>query len=588
MADPVSLYRKITNESGYHDNGFQGSVRDYFKAQSGGKFILDFDVAGPVMMSQPYDYYGNNDEKNISEMVIEACKGVQDSIDFSRYDWDGDGEAEEVFILYAGYGQNDYDASNDSLIWPLMSALEEDRKSLKINGTKINTYACSSELKHDGKIAGIGTFCHEFSHCMGFPDVYDVQNKGSFAMDAWDLMDYGNYNGDGYLPAGYTAYEKMVCGWLTPVELGMQSLEVTDMKPLADGGQAYLIRHPQYENEYFLLENRQPVGFDKLLPGSGVLITHVDYDKDAWEANAVNTLGLYNGYYNDHLRLALVPADGIASISTIAHDTYPYGSRNNFSDSSSPSAKLFHDSYDGSNLLHCSVSNISVDGNGVASFVYNPDPSLVNSQEEGEYLLKETFSNCKGTGGNDGRFNRSIANGNFLPDLKGWNPLCNAYGADHCARFGSSGGSGDGGFLVASPFFTLPGDTVTLSFRVAGWNAKSDGTELQLYLSRSNAQFTEAKGATIMTTMQKGQWQTYAYHIVGKGSCSLTFTATGRFFLDDVYITRAVTTGISALPQSDGVSSCIYSLSGQNMGTDPAALPKGIYIVNHHKVILGK
>ena len=588
MADPVSLYRKITNESGYHDNGFQGSVRDYFKAQSGGKFILDFDVAGPVMMSQPYDYYGNNDEKNISEMVIEACKGVQDSIDFSRYDWDGDGEAEEVFILYAGYGQNDYDASNDSLIWPLMSALEEDRKSLKINGTKINTYACSSELKHDGKIAGIGTFCHEFSHCMGFPDVYDVQNKGSFAMDAWDLMDYGNYNGDGYLPAGYTAYEKMVCGWLTPVELGMQSLEVTDMKPLADGGQAYLIRHPQYENEYFLLENRQPVGFDKLLPGSGVLITHVDYDKDAWEANAVNTLGLYNGYYNDHLRLALVPADGIASISTIAHDTYPYGSRNNFSDSSSPSAKLFHDSYDGSNLLHCSVSNISVDGNGVASFVYNPDPSLVNSQEEGEYLLKETFSNCKGTGGNDGRFNRSIANGNFLPDLKGWNPLCNAYGADHCARFGSSGGSGDGGFLVASPFFTLPGDTVTLSFRVAGWNAKSDGTELQLYLSRSNAQFTEAKGATIMTTMQKGQWQTYAYHIVGKGSCSLTFIATGRFFLDDVYITSAVTTGISALPQSNGVSSCIYSLSGQNMGTDPAALPKGIYIVNHHKVILGK
>ena len=100
-----------------------------------------------------------------------------------------------------------------------MFTLEEDRKVLKINGTKINTYACSNELKYDGKIAGIGTFCHEFSHCMGFPDVYDVQDKGSFAMDAWDLMDYGNYNGDGYLPAGYTAYEKMTCGWLSPVEL---------------------------------------------------------------------------------------------------------------------------------------------------------------------------------------------------------------------------------------------------------------------------------------------------------------------------------------------------------------------------------
>lgn len=452
MADPVALYRKITNAPDYHDNGFQGSVRDYFKAQSGGKFILDFDVAGPVMMSQPYDYYGNDGEKNISEMVKEACKGVQDSIDFSRYDWDGDGEAEEVFILYAGYGQNDYDTSNDSLIWPLMNKLEGDRKSLKINGTKINTYACSSELKYDGEIAGIGTFCHEFSHCMGFPDIYDVQNKGSFAMDAWDLMDYGNYNGDGYLPAGYTAYEKMTCGWLSPVELGNDSVEVKDMKPLADGGQAYLIRHPQYANEYFLLENRQPVGFDRQLPGSGVLITHVDYDKDAWEANAVNTLGLYNDYYGDHLHLALVPADGLSTHSTVAHDSYPYGSRNSFSDSSSPATQLFHDNYDGSRLLHCSVTNIDVGGDGLASFTYSPDLSLATNQEEGEYLLKETFSNCKSTGGNDGRFWGRIANGSFLSDLKGWNPLCSAYGGDHCARFGSSSSRGDGGFLVCTPY----------------------------------------------------------------------------------------------------------------------------------------
>ena len=588
MADPVALYRKITNAPDYHDNGFQGSVRDYFKAQSGGKFILDFDVAGPVMMSQPYDYYGNDGEKNISEMVKEACKGVQDSIDFSRYDWDGDGEAEEVFILYAGYGQNDYDTSNDSLIWPLMNKLEGDRKSLKINGTKINTYACSSELKYDGEIAGIGTFCHEFSHCMGFPDIYDVQNKGSFAMDAWDLMDYGNYNGDGYLPAGYTAYEKMTCGWLSPVELGNNSVEVKDMKPLADGGQAYLIRHPQYENEYFLLENRQPVGFDRQLPGSGVLITHVDYDNDAWEANAVNTLGLYNDYYGDHLHLALVPADGLSTHSTVAHDTYPYGSRNSFSDNSSPATQLFHDNYDGSRLLHCSVTNIDVGGDGVASFTYSPDLSLATNQEEGEYLLKETFSNCKSTGGNDGRFWGRIANGSFLSDLKGWNPLCSAYGGDHCARFGSSSSRGDGGFLVCTPYFTLPGDTVTLTFRLAGWNTKSEGTKLQLSLSQSKAQFTEENGGTVLGTMKKGQWQTYTYHIVGSGSCSLTFTATGRFFLDDVYITKPVTTGIRDLPRSDKVQPSIYSLSGQNMGTDPAALPKGIYIVNHHKVILGK
>jgi len=129
---------------------------------------------------------------------------------------------------------------------------------------------------------------------------------------------------------------------------------------------------------------------------------------------------------------------------------------------------------------------------------------------------------------------------------------------------------------------------VTLTFSVAGWNTKSEGIELQLFLSQSNAQFTEVKRGTIMETMKKGLWQTYTYHVVGTGSCSLTFTASGRFFLDDVYITKPVTAGITELPLSDKVQPSIYRLSGQNMGTDPAALPKGIYIINHHKIISGK
>lgn len=587
MSDPVALYQKITNTEDYHENGFQGSVRDYFKAQSQGRFILDFDVAGPVMMSQPYSYYGANEEANISEMIIEACKGVQDSIDFSRYDWDGDGEAEEVFVLFAGYGQNDYDKSDDDLIWPMMYSLQGEKKALTIHGTKINTYACSNELRYDGQVAGIGTFCHEFSHCMGFPDLYDVQNKGSFALGAWDLMDYGSYNDDGYLPAGYSAYEKMSCGWLTPVELGNESLEIKDITPLAEGGSAYLIRHPQYGDEYFLLENRQPIGFDRKLPGSGVLITHVDYNQDAWTANAVNTIGLYNGYQSDHLHLALVPADGMATWTTDDKDAYPYGSQDNFSDSSTPATTVFHANYDGGALLHCSVSNISVDGNGLASFTYSPDPSLSGGQQS-TVLLNETFSNCHGKGGNDGLFSGRIANGPFNPDLKGWKSLCNAYAGNQCARFGSSGRGGDHVFIVTTPVFTLPGDTVTLTFRLAGWNAKNEGTDLQLELSQQNAHFADVKGQTILETMKKGQWQTYTYHIVGTGACTLTFTATGRFFLDDVSVTRPVTMGISRRPLFLSNRRSIFSLTGQNMGTDASVLPKGIYIVDHRKVVLGR
>lgn len=79
-------------------------------------------------------------------------------------------------------------------------------QSLTLDGVKINSYACSAELSNTG-IDGIGTICHEFSHCLGYPDLYDTDYTGNFGMSSFDLMDYGGYNGDGFCPAGYTAYE---------------------------------------------------------------------------------------------------------------------------------------------------------------------------------------------------------------------------------------------------------------------------------------------------------------------------------------------------------------------------------------------
>ena len=189
---------------------------------------------------------------------------------------------------------------------------------------------------------------------------------------------------------------------------------------------------------------------------------------------------------------------------------------------------------------------------------------------------------------NDGTFDIVAAQLPSTTDLKGWKSLCNAYAGNQCARFGSSGRGGDHVFIVTTPVFTLPGDTVTLTFRLAGWNAKNEGTDLQLELSQQNAKFANVKGQTILETMKKGQWQTYTYHIVGTGACTLTFTATGRFFLDDVSVTRPVTTGINRRPLFLSNRRSIFSLTGQNMGTDASVLPKGIYIVDHRKVVLGR
>ena len=211
-----TLYSRIANEANYGENNFKGSISDYFKAQSGGQFLLDFDVAGPVTLPHGYSYYGQNDDdgydKRPKEMVREACQAVDGSVDFSKYDWDGDGEVEEVFVVYAGNGEHDT-TNQPNLIWPHMDNLANYKEQLTLDGVTINTYACASELNSDKTLSGIGTFCHEFSHCMGFPDMYDTASDGNnFGMGSWDLMDYGSYNGYGYVPAGYSGYEKMVCG----------------------------------------------------------------------------------------------------------------------------------------------------------------------------------------------------------------------------------------------------------------------------------------------------------------------------------------------------------------------------------------
>lgn len=213
-------WKNYFNKEGYKNYGNNGSVHDYFYKQSYGKFDLEFDVVGPVTVSKNMDSYGANDaygnDVDPAGMIKEACElaYAQEKLDMTQYDWDGDGAADQVYVIYAGYGEAS--GAPDNTIWPHEWDLESAGYSLRLGGVRINTYACSSELNGASGtyISGIGTACHEFSHCMGIPDMYDTQNGGCFGMDAWDLMDYGSYGGDGYAPVGYNTYEKWVSGWL--------------------------------------------------------------------------------------------------------------------------------------------------------------------------------------------------------------------------------------------------------------------------------------------------------------------------------------------------------------------------------------
>ena len=589
-----TLYSRIANEANYGENNFKGSISDYFKAQSGGQFLLDFDVAGPVTLPHGYSYYGQNDDdgydKRPTEMVREACQAVDGSVDFSKYDWDGDGEVEEVFVVYAGNGEHDTN-NQPNLIWPHMDNLANYKEQLTLDGVTINTYACASELNGDKTLSGIGTFCHEFSHCMGFPDMYDTASDGNnFGMGSWDLMDYGSYNGYGYVPAGYSGYEKMVCGWTTPIELD-KPMTVNGMERLADMGQTYIIYNKGNRNEYYILENRQQSGFDKYLPGSGLLIERVDYDKDIWDWNAVNTTnggyypeGSYTPSYNDHQRITIFHANNIEYDGNNA--TYPYASLDSLTDSSQPAATVWNANADGTYLMHCRVYGITQNADGTVAFSFGwADGNATGTNDS--ILFKETFDKCTGTGGNDGKFSGNIAFSVFEPDNDGWKHIDGLagnymYGANKCARFGNSSKSISG--WVVSPAFTLQGDTAVISFRAAGWNTEAEGTGLDVSVSGTDAKLLDNGNLT----MKKGEWTTYSLRVKGSGRCTITFMPGKRFFLDDVMVKREkpkASTGISGVRHADGkAAQAVYTLDGRQVGYDLRALPHGIYIVGGKKI----
>ncbi len=589
-----TLYTRIANEENYGENNFKGSISDYFKAQSGGQFLLDFDVAGPVTLSHGYSYYGQNDsygnDKRPTEMVREACQAVDGSVDFSKYDWDGDGEVEEVFVVYAGNGEHDTTSKPD-LIWPHMDNLANYGEELTLDGVTIDTYACTSELNSDQTLSGIGTFCHEFSHCMGFPDMYDTSSDGNnFGMGSWDLMDYGSYNGDGYVPAGYSGYEKMVCGWTKPMELDKPT-SVKTVASLADMGQTYIIYNKGNRNEYYILENRQQKGFDKYLPGSGLLIEHIDYDKDIWDWNAVNTTN--GGYYvegsstpsyNDHQRVTIFHAN---NLEVEYNATYPNARLDSLSDASLPAATVWNANTDDTYLMHCRVYGITQNGDGTMAFSFD---WAENGTKEGDdsIIFKETFDGCVGTGGNDGKFSGNIAFSQFVPDNDGWKHIDGLsgnymYGASKCAKFGKTSPSYSG--TVISPAFTLQGDTAIISFRAAGWNATKEGTGLAISVNGSDAKLLDSGGLT----MKKGEWTTYSLRVKGSGRCTITFVPSKRFFLDDVVVSRMKpksSTGIKNVEANVVVKerNVVYTIDGKRVGDDLRNLPHGIYIVGGKKI----
>ena len=394
MDNAQAAYNAIFNEKGYNGsyqrNG-AGCVADYFRDQSNGLFNLQFDVFGPYKvdtLAQPVNNpnastknYGRDQMQRATRLFL----AEHPDLDFSVYDWNGNGKVNQVIYVCAGYGGNQSSTKCYGYIWPNTSSFGTISTP---DGHTISDYTISCELWSNDTSFGIGTICHEYTHSLGLPDIYPTNGWTYSAVDEWDLMDGGNFTNYGWCPPNYTPLEKMLMGWLKPTEL-TEPTTVRDLKPAAEGGNVYMVRHTA--NEYLLLENRQWRGWDYGVPGKGLVIYHVNYIPSRWSNNTVNNT--QNQFNFDILHAdmldysqweAEVQARGITSQNGTYQHTprlnrwmlsgspYPYETEDSINDAltdeSSPATQMYNQNEQASKLLSKPITNIKMSADGLVTF----------------------------------------------------------------------------------------------------------------------------------------------------------------------------------------------------------------------------
>lgn len=376
----------------------RGSVKKYFLDQSLGQFSPDFEIIGPVTLDKGYAEYGKNNgnSKDVGilafyrEALNKAVKERQ--VDWSKFDNDKNNTVDMVFFIHAGWGENTVAEFDPNAIWA-----KESTSSLSVDVDENNTvvfgcYAVCAEarLRNKSKLQediasglygttgynpenlrmdGIGVCIHELSHALGLPDFYDTRNV-AFGMDLWSVMDYGEYGNNGFTPGNYTAYERDFMGWVPLVELN--DTTILNIKCFAEGGIGYKIVNKANHDEYYVIENRQPMGWDEAVGklGHGLMVTHVDYQANRWSGNTVNT-------DPNHQRMTIIAANNnyngtnAASSSEewatcLAGNLFPYVTPSqSLTDETSPAAKVY-----AGGLMHKPIYNITQEEDGSVTIYF--------------------------------------------------------------------------------------------------------------------------------------------------------------------------------------------------------------------------
>lgn len=309
VENPVTHFSNMLNQEGYSLNGTTGSVRDYYVDNSGGQYIPQFDVYGPVTLSHPESYYDQNGVDIAIREAYELMISAGINIPIADYDTDNNGEVDMVLFYFPGHNEAEHAPS--WTIWP-----QQLTGPMGYLGDKQMTRCFyTSELRGNegSEPASIGTTCHEFAHALGLPDFYDVDKAtnglNDFTTGFFDLMSSGNYNNNGRTPPYLSAVERNMLGWMdAPVTLsaaGSHTLQGIQ------NNVAYRIDGRE-SGEYFVLECRDGSKWDSYLAelgATGLVVYHIDKSGRTvpgsgrtaaylWEnTNSINCYGGHPCYY---------------------------------------------------------------------------------------------------------------------------------------------------------------------------------------------------------------------------------------------------------------------------------------------------
>ena len=336
--EPVRAFEQYLNGDSQEDLGNMNqlnlaSVRQYFETCSHKQFLPQFDIVGPITLPKKMAYYGGTNKNGSDDKFGDFCKDAMEQAksvvnDWSVYDNDKAGNIELVCVIFAGYGQNQGGGNNT--IWAKAS-----RQNLKLNESlRITRFNCSPELFNPAKsdtydysqyINGTGVFIHEFSHCLGLPDLYATSESGyvdNQGMESYSIMDYGLYNLNGFAPCPYNAWEQEVMGW-TEIEDVSSKMEdgrwqTNNLLPVIEGGKAYKLVNSTNDRDYIVMENVQKRGLNAHGGGHGLLVYHVDYP--------YATVNMNDSPNNNpgHPSVAVVPAGGLFINSYLRGDGKTY------------------------------------------------------------------------------------------------------------------------------------------------------------------------------------------------------------------------------------------------------------------------